>query len=322
MLFINRWKELVLALENGSYLDYIQDIDDVWLYVGGEDGSDSLKRKDSGISIFPRFSLHYVLDIIMTQSKSLKNLVLQFHSELTNQLPWKECLDRIMTLDLRMRVNESLCSSIFTSPSASLTSLNLSWAEIPDSSLILIAIYCPALLNISIHITDLDSRSRYHLRYEPGTSNLITDDGFSAVINGCLKLQTMLIYPLIQVSRISDIAKLKHLQEMAITLNAEKGVTFSSIFKLLLTMPNISKAHLISGNKNNLASRVINEEELFATLQTCHLKVLRLVDMDFSKNLEGFPSYYGGLSHPWMIADLKQRLSFSFPLLNILIEFK
>jgi hypothetical protein len=220
-----------------------------------------------------------------------------------------------------MRVNDSLCSSIFRSFSTSLTRLNLSWAEISDSSLILIASYCPALLSINIQITDLDSRSRYHLRYEPGTSDLITDDGFTAIINGCPKLQTLLIYPLIQVSNISEIAKLKNLQEIAITLNADHGLTFSSAYKLLLTMPNISKVQFVSGNKNNLASRVINEEELFMALHTGSLKGLRLLNMDFSKNVQGFPSYYGGLSHPWMIADLKQRLASSFPLLSVLIEF-
>ena len=86
-------------------------------------------------------------------------------------------------------------------------------------------------------------------------------------------------------------------------------------------MPNVSKASIISGNKNNLASRVINEADLFSNLGTSYLKELRLLNMDFCKTIQGFPSYYGGLSHPWMISDLKQRLSSSFPLLKVLIEF-
>lgn len=280
-----------------------------------------MKRKDSGISIFPRFSLHYALDMIMSNSKSLKSLTLQFYSELTNQLPWRECLDRITTLDLRMRVNSYLCHCIFTCTSSTMIYLNLERAEIPDSSLILIAKSCPALQHISIHITELETRSRYHLLYEEGTSDLITDDGFTAVINNCPKLRILNIYPLIKVSKISDILKLQYLEEVSITLNAEDGITFSAINNVLLMMPDVTKAHIISGNQNNLASRVINEDELVSAIQTGHLTALRLLNMDFSKNIHGFPSYYGGISHPWMVADLKQRLSNTSPLINVLIEF-
>ena len=81
------WRNFInLLLEKDGYVayhDYIRSIDDIWLYVGGEEESIQKTRLDSKMDLtltFIKFSLHYSLELIMNNCIHLHSVSIHFHS--------------------------------------------------------------------------------------------------------------------------------------------------------------------------------------------------------------------------------------------------
>ncbi|KAJ3290078.1 hypothetical protein HK104_007020 [Borealophlyctis nickersoniae] len=334
------------------------------VYVGGEDvegaegvaraaeGGEEKKEGDEeeeeggypGIP-FARYSLHYALSLVMLHGVNLKCLRLHFHTENLKKLPWSTCLPHLTHLDLRMRVTDNLLSTIFLpalpaphpSPSApTLHSLTLSWAELSNASLHLVAQNCPNLAHISISLTDMNKRSRHHVANEPGAGAYVTDEGVIPLLEGCRKLETLDVFRLVGVSsRVMEAVanrgvevgmgggRKSGIKHLSVTLCGSRGVTLETIGWGLGKCRGLESLRLFSGSGGDYTrDKVVDEDDIMSLPVSCpSLKRVELVETDFAKmEAGGFTTYYGFRGMPWMVDDFAARWKKRFPKVELRIK--
>jgi hypothetical protein len=327
------WRQFVNLLHQDSPIDYIkfiQEIDDVWLFVGGEDEDRDITSKfDSAIDLtptLPRYSLHQSLCAIMTRCANLKSISLNFHSIHLDKLDWNRALPRLSSLTLKMRVMDSLSKQIFSTAAPDLQVLQLNWAEISDEGLRCIAAAFPGLLCLSIYLTDMDKRARFHRRHENGTDAHISDHGILHLLSICTKLSSLDISRLEKVSGVifSDPVFLQ-LRSVTITMNASRGVDLPRVHDYIASNKRLLNLVLVSGDSEDYSgNRVLGEEDLFAMASegSSHLKSLTLIGFDFFKNIDGFRTYYGSQGSSFLVDEFRHTFGLRCPNVKMTISFQ
>ena len=219
-----------------------------------------------------------------------------------------------------------MCASVFSTNALQLYKLNLSWAEISDEGLAQISQFCPNLKSLTIILTDIDKRSRYHRHYERGTNIPITDVGMEKLITNCRKLQRLHIYRLNQASQslFTLLLKTITLESFTMTLNYSMVMTMSFIKQFAQKMPSLSFLRIICGSEDDLSNKIVDESDILDLPKETGLKCIQLQQLDFKRSESSVGTisvYYGGLSSPWFLDEFMSRFKLQNPLVELKILF-
>ncbi|KAI8901740.1 hypothetical protein BC833DRAFT_617371 [Globomyces pollinis-pini] len=269
------WRKFVDRIQTKTFCSWIEQCEDVWLFIGGEDKDDDelksnhdLQKIDSKIDFnlidlqptnqFERYSLNHCLSIMMNNQK-LKRLCLDFYSESMCKLPWNPCLTYLIELDLGMRITDDILFKLFSSTEMIiLKKLTLRRAEISDKSLILFGDRLESLVSFNVSITPISQRSRYHIMNDPDLGNVITGKGMKA-IGKCLKLKEFhLGHVDLESNNYFDNLNFKQLKSLTLCLSSQKGMNSSNI-ELIITKCEKLDLLKITGIDNKIQSNSMLE---------------------------------------------------------------
>ncbi|KAJ3311903.1 hypothetical protein HDV04_003511 [Boothiomyces sp. JEL0838] len=305
----NSWTKFVDLIEyRNGYCDYgqfITECDDVWLYVGDDEGMPKLERRDSKMDIdIPLYSIYHALEIIM--KRNLSKLTIQFYSNSLESLPWARAFDNLVYLDLKILVTDSFLDMLFKTPNQ-LKYLYLNRAEISDAGLMLIADSCKAVRDLYINIIPLSDRSRYAILTDTSRSQLISNNGAEYLFKNLVKLEKVNIIN-VALSPASFKFLNRGITSLSITLNDQASMNFDSVILLLDELPNIQELKFVPGG--TLSESVITEE--FITTIPKVLKQIKRIDLqgfDYQKD----NIYYGVKNNMWYLDQFNQSFRKQFP---------
>lgn len=304
-----------------EYRNMIEQIDDLWLFFGGEQVEGVVApftRNDSKLdeeSAFPKYSVYHALDYLMSRNK-LRSVKLNFHHDLILKLPWTKCLKNLGCLDLGIRVTNEFLDAILSDVDASgLKILKLQRAEISDSCLMKIAASFPLLTTIEIRVTPVSKRGRYRLMTDNSASLEITDDGMRSLLQSCKKLKHVHVAPL-QISTLPYIEGLSsEIKSLSVTLSASQGLTMDALGGILLNLGNLDclKVYRSPIELSTISDLIVNEEDILKIASLASLKNLVFFGLDLCKNESNIYSYYGISTSTWKYDEFQARFHTLYP---------
>ncbi|KAJ3318749.1 hypothetical protein HDV06_007074 [Boothiomyces sp. JEL0866] len=306
----NSWIRFVDLIEfKNGYCDYgqfVSECDDVWLYVGDDDGIPKLERKDSKLDEpdIPQYSIYHALDVLM--KRNLVKLTIHFYSNLLESLPWTRGFETLSFLDLKVLVTDSFLSVLFKQPNQ-LQHLYLNRAEISDTGLFLIADTCKCIKDLYINIIPLPDRSRFAMMTDMSRGQLISNVGAEYLFKNLEKMQAVNITN-VALSPSSFRYLNRETKSLSITLNDSTDMNFDNVLLLLQELPNIHELKIIPGNSLN--ESVITEDFIKMIPET--LKYIRRIDLqgfDYQKD----NVYYGVKSNMWYLDEFNQSFKRMYP---------
>ncbi|KAL3894081.1 MAG: hypothetical protein SGCHY_005482 [Lobulomycetales sp.] len=334
------------------YHEYISDVDELWLHVGGEDDiideadiqpqdkSDTLHELASE---FPLFSTHQFLSLAL-RFGNLQRVSLHFMSHLIKILPWKHGLNKLQVLEIQTKVTDDFLCHIFDRVTAfNLASVKLTWAsDISDQSLQAIARACPNLSSLVINVS-AKSRSRvratlnrgFFWRTHEDPSRRITDLGLEAFCTSPCRatLEKFHVYHINTVSSgvFWKLLHLERIKELTLTQCSGQGVTIDNMIQELTLKREsghpYSKLELLrlragAGEDAAFEDRVIHHSSVFEIPPLLpNLRRLELIDLDYCKiNDQGISSYQICAGLPGWVHELCEQFEAKFPGLKLLIE--
>lgn len=323
---VDVWRRLIDMLESPEgavYCGYIKNMNELWLYVGGEESQqDSAVALD--VHLAPKYSLHRVLEFLMLKCP-LRSFQLQFYSERLTELPWS-AVNSLCTLKLSLRVTDCILAKILVA-SISLQTLILTRAELSDCSLYLISHNCRRLKHLILYIVPVNERSRYYMSVDPQTALEITDCGLSKL--KILNLTKMHIRPLFNISPNIYEEFNSDLQEISLTLSSRAGMTIEACCDVIKRYHSTINVVNIFGNKqetnevSTLSDRCIAEEIIMdIPNELPKLKKLNFKHLDLSKiEACNFRMYYGGIQSSWQLDAFHQIFFKRYPNIELKIEY-
>ena len=317
----DNWRDFVDRIERKTgkydYSNYINEIDDVWCFVGGEEEAEESKdgARDSAIVLdgetekIPKYSVAHLIQILLPK-KNFKRLKLHFHSEWYPEL-FNQGLGYLTYLELGIRVSDGLMEQFLASKIPThLRHLILKRAEISDASFELISELMPNLIALDIAITPISLRSRYQALMDPRTLDFVTEQGLGLVFSKCLGLRKVNIER-IQVSPgVYEMLSSSSIVELSLGICQEKEMNAASISALVSRFPNLLKLKIMGSSEKGacITNTVIEEEFLFLVAKQCpKLRNLTLQCLDISRSERNCRIYYGTKNSPWELDNFRRR---------------
>ncbi|RKO88248.1 hypothetical protein BDK51DRAFT_30533, partial [Blyttiomyces helicus] len=209
----------------------------------------------------------------MEKCPNLRCLNLHFHTEHLPALPWRTCLSRLTTLDLRTRVTDSILGAILgdaaTPATYTLRRLTLHRAEISDAGARLLAMKCPALTELRVHLTELKGRSRHRMAMDPSTAAMPTEAGAAALVLPSLRV--------LDVRRMASAGVLEAVARdasgiHALTVTLGRGVSGAVIGEALAQLSALELVCVVTGDgigDDHSSAGMVDEAEVMAWPLQC-----------------------------------------------------
>ena len=339
-----KWRQFVDAIvfgrvlyqdANGGdvrYTDIIKTVDDLSLFIGGEDNDATLKRQDSAIDVeltagpFQPYSLGHALYILMARCNNIKHFRLQVTCENCEHWAFERVLKQVQTLELKMRISDTFIDTYLFPVSSPITcgnlkSIVLTWTEISDEGLCAIANSCPLLERVEMKFTDMKKRSKFQRMVERGTSQHVSDTSINALLTKCPNIKKFNVYKLVKVGPKPFLDALQSevfaasLEELTLTFGYENGMTTETVVEIMALAKGLKILRLYGGEDEYFTfDRVISEEFVLNLPRICKsLTELIMNDFDFSKKDTFMTCYYGKTENSFMINDLIREFQSQHP---------
>ncbi|KAJ3340640.1 hypothetical protein HDU91_000822 [Kappamyces sp. JEL0680] len=327
------WRAFVDRIDSQSGLfDYgsmIQSIDDVWLFVGGEDDS-AICPDDSAIDLSsPRgaISKYSVCHLVqrLASRRMLKSLQLHFYSDEILALNWPCILGHLQSLELGMRVADSTLEPLLSrclDSNPLLQSLTLKRAEISDESLARIA-YLRNLKHIEMGITPVNQRSRYQLMTDPRASQEITSDGVAHLLSS-LELATFKVTGIAVAPGTFDVAAPSVVRHLSLCLAWRQDMTMHTIPQVVKRFESLESLQIVgSGEKGACISDTTLDEAFILQLpQLCpRLRLLELNHTDIFRNERGCSLYFSCRNSSSELTEFRRKFSSQYPNVRLVCQF-
>lgn len=333
------WKNFVDALLEGGvvrYCDMVEEVEDIWLVVGGEESDDDVDelgavfdnrltlkngnsknyKRDSGISMLlpppvntKRYSLPHTLHRILTHCPNLHTLRLHLHSEIPSSLPWSHIIPRLRTLEIYMRITDDFLGVLFKTTSApKLQTLILHSTNLTTETLSLLKTQTPNLLSITV-------TQKLPSRHTLKPTHHISPTALSPFLTSHPFLQHLHIAPIPDISH----THLKNLPRTLRTLSLTLSPTLplpTITHQILPTLPHLTHLTLLAPpstpTSHYLSDSVVAEEDVLALpiKASKRLYSVTIKGMDFTKGGEvgnGVREFYGVRGMPWAVDALVGR---------------
>jgi hypothetical protein len=302
-----------ILYKNGfiEYQKYIQEIEDVWLFVGGED---TLVRQDSKLDEkeIPRYSLYHYMQVLMLENR-IKKISLSFYSELIEELPWNSVV-HLTSLDLGIRVTDSIAIVIFSNLN-SLETLHLRRAEISDKTIHLLPIH---LQKLSIFIIPIEKRSRYQKMMDPSLELEITEQSLSTYFQKSTRLNRIHIQCI--YTSLDPFGLLKGVKSLSLTLSSQHETSLLNMIEMLKQFNGLESISIYASKKPfaPLQDTVLKEDQVMQLALELPVKKVTLVGVDLCRN-DGSSVYYSPFQCSWEYDRFKTLFCSQFA--NVELEY-
>jgi hypothetical protein len=315
----SNWIEFVDRINRSGSFQYgknISTIDDIWLFIGGEETKDSAVELEEKI---PRYSIAHLIELVIP---SLRNLRIHFSSVPLLHISWHLLMTGLTTLHLDIRVTDGLLDTIIHS-SKSMESISFPRAEITNRGLHRLADCFENLRQIDVSFVPISQRSRYHILSDPSLSNPVTNDGVAAMIIKCQKLSKVHLNGIGISPTVFELLNKPKITSLALGLDGKSKLSMETIPHLLSGFSQL-KILVIRGSTNRDASitdTTIDEDFLLNLPLVAPIKRLELHGCDISRNDRGCRLYYGSKNSPWELDSFKKRFAEKHDATTLYLEY-
>lgn len=323
------WRAFIDLIYNKNgmypYHEYIEMLDDIWLFIGGE----SLQRKDSLLDDlidlkidedvkgdFPMYSIYHFISYLM--KTKLMGLKLHFHSDLIINLPWNESFSYLTSLEIGFRVSDSFFS-IFESV-CGLKELIFHQAEISDDSINALSLKCRKLVKLEIMVTPISKRSRYQLLMDSSLENLITDASLESLFLNLKDLKYIQIRNL-QASTLPFRFLKSRAESLVLTLCKSFRSGSDDFLALLNDFEKLESLEICGSleKESIFQDSILSEDFILALPNLTPIKSLTLKNVDICRNERNSYQYYGLECCSWELDAFRMKFAGLFP--NVALYF-